>query len=197
MNRGNHAFDVATFPGCGRRGTDHLRVGGDRQLLGRVDGLRPRVQPPAGGHPPTGLSAVGNAVTYDLLPFYVTAADTYTLQTLDAQFASPSLADDTFLVLYRNAFNPLSPLTNALSADDDTGAGFLSSITFGLTTGVQYFLVTTSFVNGAFGSYAGSISNGGAGTAILGTVPEPSTTAMMLVALAAGAGVVARRRNVG
>lgn len=151
---------------------------------------------PLAGNPPTGLSSVGTAVTFDLLPFFVTAADTFTLQTLTATVPSSFNPDDTFLVLYQNAFSPATPLANALVADDDGApTGGLSLIARALTPGVQYYLVVTSYANGALGDYTGSISNPGAGTAVLGVVPEPSSAMMMLAALAVGGLVVARRRQ--
>jgi hypothetical protein len=149
---------------------------------------------PLQGTPPTGLSGIGTAVTYDLFPFFVSAADTYTLQTLSAVL-SPGTADDTFMVLYQTAFNAASPLTNVLQAADDTVMGNLSLITTALLPGVQYFMVVTTFSNAAFGDYTGSITNSGAGTAVLGVVPEPSSAMMMLAALAVGGLVMTRRRQ--
>lgn len=146
------------------------------------------------GNPPTSLSAVGTAVSYDLFPFYVTAAGSYTLQTLSAAFA-PGTADDTFLLLYQTSFNPAAPLTNVLRADDDSGAGALSMFSHALNPGTQYYMVVTSFSNGAFGDYTGSIDNAGASsTVIFGMVPEPATALMMLSALGVG-GLMARRRQ--
>lgn len=150
---------------------------------------------PLSGNPPGGLSGVGTAVTYDLFPFFVTAADTYTLQTLTASL-TPVPADDTFLVLYQTAFNPLVPLNNFLLADDDAGPGALSLMTPLLSPGTQYFMVVTTFGNGVLGSYTGSIVNPGSGTAVFGLVPEPSSALMLLSALGVGGLVAARRRKV-
>jgi hypothetical protein len=166
-------------------------------FAGMLSASDPTFNRPLSGTPPGGLSAAGTAVSYDLYPFFVTAAASFTLQTLSANLA-PNTADDTFIVLYQNAFNPLAPLSNAISADDDSGAGALSLITATLNPGVQYYLVSTAFFNGAFGDYTGSISATGAPAAILGMlpVPEPSTALMMLSALGLGGLVAARRRKV-
>ncbi len=150
---------------------------------------------PLSGNPPSGLSGVGTAVSFDVFPFFVTAADTYSLATLSANLL-PIPADDTFMVLYQTSFNPGAPLSNVLQADDDAGPGALSLITRPLVPGIQYVMVVTSFSNATFGDYTGSISNAGAGTAVFGAVPEPSTALMMLGALAAGGFVAARRRQV-
>lgn len=146
------------------------------------------------GNPPTSLSGVGTAVHFDLLPFHVTAADSYTMETLSASL-SPGTPDDTFIALYQNAFNPLAPLSNVLRADDDSGPGSLSLMSRALVPGTQYYLVVTSFANGALGAYTGAIRNPGAGTAVFGLVPEPGTALMMLAALGVVGAVVSRRRG--
>jgi PEP-CTERM motif len=166
-------------------------------FAGSLSATDPTFNRPLSGTPPGGLSGVGTAVSYDLYPFYVTASASFTLQTLSANLA-PGTADDTFIVLYQTAFNPLAPLTNAIAADDDTGVGSLSLITTALNAGVQYYLVSTSFANGAFGGYDGNISATGAPAAILGMlpVPEPSSALMMLAGLGVAGLLVARRRRV-
>ena len=153
----------------------------------------PTFNRPQAGNPPTLLSAIGTSTSYDVFAFYVTAPDTYTLQTHSAAFA-PGAADDTFIVLYQNTFAPATALANALQANDDNGASSLSLVAHPLSPGIQYFLVVTSYINGAFGNYTGSISNAGAGEAVLGAVPEPSSALMMLAALGVGGLAAARRR---
>lgn len=153
-----------------------------------LTGADPTFNRTLAGNPPTGLSGVGTAVSYYLQPFYVNVSDSYTLETIAATLA-PNTADDTFLILYQDAFNPATPLVNALQADDDAGAGSLSLISNRpLTAGTQYFLVTTTFNNGALGDITTRIANVTTGnTAVLGfvAVPEPATLAF------AGAGLFA------
>lgn len=163
-------------------------------FVGTLAATDPVFNRPLVGNPPPGLSGVGTAVSFDVFPFFVTAADTYSLATLSANLL-PVPADDTFMVLYQTSFSATAPLTNVLQADDDAGPGGLSLITRALVPGTQYVMVVTTFSNSTFGDYTGSISNAGAGTAVFGLVPEPSTALMMLGALAAGGLVAARRRQ--
>jgi hypothetical protein len=132
------------------------------------------------GNPPTGVSAVGTSVFYDVYNFYVTTTGSYTIETLSAAFNNGT-ADDTFITLYTgNGFNRLTPLTNALQADDDSGPGFLSLITRNLTANTLYTVVVTSFANGQTGNYTGRVN--GVGNAF--AVPAPATGALVALALA-------------
>jgi hypothetical protein len=149
------------------------------------------------GNPPSSLSSVGTAVSYDLFSFHVTATGSYVMETLGAAFTSgPS--DDTFIALYQNVFDAATPLTNVVQADDDSGAGALSTITRTLSSGVNYFLVVTSFANGQFGTYNGRFNTaGGDGQVVLGTSPTgvPEPTMLLLVPSALAALALARRRR--
>ena len=149
---------------------------------------------PVAGNPPIILSPTGTAVSYDVFPFFVNAVASFTLQTLTANLF-PIPAQDTFMVLYQTAFNPASPLINALQADDDNGVGALSLITRSLVPGVQYYMVITTFNNSALGDYTGSIFTPGTEVAILGAVPEPSTALLMLGGLGLAGFFAARRRQ--
>jgi hypothetical protein len=150
------------------------------------------------GDPPTLLSGVGTAVSYDVFPFYVTLSGTYFAETLSADLTiSPDAftADDTFITLYQNAFNPAAGLSNALIANDDSGLGSLSLATKALTAGTQYYLVVTSYANEQFGPYTGRLnSTTGVGQVILGSVPELPTWAMLAAPLAVGAAWRRRRK---
>ena len=139
------------------------------------------------GNPPTSLSGVGTAVSYGALTFIPDTSGSYTLETTAAALA-PGAADDTFLILYQGSFNPASPLTNALQADDDTGAGALSTMTRALTSGTTYVLVTTTFNNSAFGDITTRISGPGGAMLNLGgasSAPEPGTLVLFGAALMA------------
>ena len=168
----------------------------DVPFSGTLTANDPVFNRPLSGNPPSSLSGVGTAVSYDVLPFYVTVNDTYLAETLSATL-SPGTADDTFIVLYQTAFNAATPLANAVIADDDTGTGSLSLFTKALTAGTQYYLVITTFSNGALGAYTGHLdSTTGLGQVVLGSVvPEVPTSAMMLGALGALGLLLRRRQN--
>jgi hypothetical protein len=150
-----------------------------------------------GGSPPSSLSAVGTAVSYDVLGFHVTASGSYLMETLSASLSNGS-ADDTFIALYRDAFDPTQALLNIVEADDDAGSNLLSRMSRALDVGTSYFLVITSFDNGQLGDYAGRFDTvaGGGQVVIDGLpngVPEPSTLLLGPAALAAAA--LTRRRR--
>jgi hypothetical protein len=60
---------------------------------------------------------------------------------------------DTYMYLYRNSFNPLSPTTNLIAEDDDGGVGLYSLISQSITQGTTYILVFTTFSSGSTGSF--------------------------------------------
>ncbi|KAG2427183.1 hypothetical protein HXX76_010902 [Chlamydomonas incerta] len=64
-----------------------------------------------------------------------------------------SPAWDMFLVLYNAPFNPLSPLTNAVAANDDLGSTAVSGFTVNLVAGNVYVLVATAFSSSGSGAY--------------------------------------------
>lgn len=149
---------------------------------------------PLTGAPPTALSGVGTAVRYIVTPFTVSLSGSYNLLNTAA-------GHDSFLGLHRIAFNPASPLTNALAYDDDAGPGTDSLISaISLLAGVSYFAVSTGFANDDFGAFRltidgpGNIIGGGGGG---GGVPEPATWAMMIFGFAGIGAALRRRRNVG
>lgn len=113
---------------------------------GSLSNTDPTFNRPDPGTPPTTLSTVGTNAHYDVIPILISTPGLIS-------FTSTSVWDN-FAVLYGpGGFNPASPLENALLANDD-----LAIITFGFTydftvTGT-YYLVVTSFKNGAIGSYS-------------------------------------------
>lgn len=132
------------------------------------------------------------SVPYNVYQFNVTTSGqfTFNLTALD-----PSTYD-TFLHLFVDAFNPMDlsdPAANFLAANDDLNPNdpTLGSrlLNVNLTAGTTYFLVVDGFFGTDAGAYAASIT--GPGT--INVVPEPSTTALCLFALA-GIAFVARRQ---
>ncbi|HLL09943.1 MAG TPA: PEP-CTERM sorting domain-containing protein [Rubrivivax sp.] len=128
----------------------------------------------------SGLSAVGNAVRYDVLNFVVGTSGNYTFLTT-AMF-------DSFSLLYSPTFTAAAPLTNARAANDDLLGLTTSGFDFDLTAGTNYFLVTTSFSNGELGAYSTTIG----GPGVITVVPEAGTYGMMALGLAVLG--IARRR---
>lgn len=141
---------------------------------------------PLTGNPPTSLSAVGTAVAYNTFSFSPAAGGSY-----DFLLTSGSTAYDPFLVLYQGAFNPASPLTNVLVANDDLGSTLRSGFTRTLLAGSSYTAVITGFNNEDVGNYTLTIS-----TDAEAAIPEPATWGLMLLGFGAvGAGARYRRRG--
>lgn len=104
------------------------------------------------------LSGVGTAVGYHVFPFAVDTNGSYTVEVLGTSTISDN---DSYLVIYQNSFDPLNPLTNCVTTDDDSGTGFYSLATAALTAGTPYLVVTTTFDNGATGGFDNLISGPG------------------------------------
>lgn len=136
------------------------------------------------GDPPTGLSAVGTNVSYQVVPVFVDVGDSVTFEITETGGTF-----DPFMTLYVNAFDPMSALSNVVIADDDGGSGSYSMFTTNLTGGVQYFAVVSGFGNADFGTYTLQISAATADVTI-GLVPAPSAMALLGVT-----GLAARRRR--
>ncbi len=136
------------------------------------------------GAPPTGLSGVGTAVRYQAQEFSATTVGVYTMLN--------TATYDAYLHLYQGSFDPLSPLTNILVADDDAGGGTNSQFTIALNTGTTYILVAASYDNADSGPYTITFTPPAGGDITLGAVPEPGSMALSAAAL--GLAFTRRRR---
>lgn len=158
---------------------------------------------------------------YDVQAFTVDVTGSYVIESASPNTAagSPSNALDTFLALYANSFNPVTPGTPQSSNDDFTGtltvlpgpyAGTITTTSTGfsgaqpgsrlaaaaLTAGTTYYLVTTSFrqvgyVNTTDGAAVGAYYNGISGQGNITLVPAPGAAAL----LGLGGLIIGRRRR--
>jgi hypothetical protein len=176
-------------------------------------------------HPTQGSTAGSGVSYYDLITLTVSTTGAYVFELASVNTTgTPSNALDTLLVMYANIFNPAAPGAGIGFNDDFTGnrtvlpgpyaangvtvasTGFTganpgSRFTFNLTAGVTYFLPVTSFRDTTFvgtGTTAqpfGTWYLGANGPGTITIVPEPTTTALLVVAAAGGLGVLLRKRK--
>jgi len=137
---------------------------------------------PVAATPPTSLSSTGTAVPYSAQEFSVDAAGSYTFLST----ATSPRNWDNYTLLYQTSFNPASPLTNALTGNDDDPSVGLSGFSFPLSAGVNYFFVTTGFGNSSFGAFSNTITGPGSIT-LAAAVPEPSSLVLVCIGLGAAA----------
>jgi hypothetical protein len=97
---------------------------------------------------------------YDVISFVPNTTGNYNFA-----MCTPGTDWDGHASLYQNAFNGLNPCgtpSNFLIADDDGNSGGNCDndalITFNLTSGSTYYLVTTSFTSGVLGNYEWSFT---------------------------------------
>lgn len=157
------------------------------------------------------LSGVGTAVPYELVPFFVTASGTYSME-----LHSLTTGYDPYALAY-SSFSSGTPLAGLLNGDDDfsgslpmlgttvsdaltaslIASGQASNYAAGglsLTAYTQYYAVVTGFANDDFGTFEAAVG-GGPGDAIGGLVPEPSSIVLGALGLAAAIGYTVRRRS--
>lgn len=105
---------------------------------------KPTFDRPIQGTPPS--STYGSATfRYEFKSFAVSTAGSY---TLDAAY--PVM--DGYLFVYSGSFNPSSPLTNCLAANDDFSTFYDSQITLTLAVGT-YVCVVSSYASGDTGDF--------------------------------------------
>jgi hypothetical protein len=101
-------------------------------------------------------STFATAVYYQSQAFVPSVTGSY---TFDGFFDG-----DGYGALYQTSFDPASPCTNFLLANDDGNVGLDPRLTLNLTAGVTYYLVTTTFANGAVGNYSWTYTGPGGST---------------------------------
>jgi len=118
-------------------------------------------RPFAGGTCCSGLGPV----SYDVYgPFTVDASGSYTIDSTQSF--------DGYIFVYETAFDPLDQTTNFVAGDDDGPGGIgTSQIMTTLNTGTEYYIVTTGFSAGDFGTYTSAIT--GPGTVTCGASGGP------------------------
>jgi hypothetical protein len=139
---------------------------------------------PNEGTPPTANTGTGTAVPYSSYAFNVDAAGSYDFASL-ASF-------DNYTFLYRNAFNPSTPLVNAITGNNDILFAGVSGFTTNLLAGVNYFFVTTGNTNTSSGTFFNVINGPGIREGSVTAVPEPGT--ILGSALAFGYGIYSKRK---
>jgi len=138
----------------------------------------------------TGLSAIGDDVAYDVFSFSVSEAGLYTVRSF-AEGVVTGDPWDQMVFLYADSFDPSAPLVNGVIASDDYNGNIgVSGFDIALSTGVAYFLVTTSFYPEETGRYLNVLRGPGD---ILPAIPEPDTYALLAMGLFAVAFAVRRR----
>ncbi len=109
----------------------------------------------------------GTTVYYDVYPFTVSTAGSYT-------FTGCFPAIDGYGFIYQNAFNPASNCGvpgNFVVGNDDSAplCGADPMMTGTLAPGVQYYLISTSFSTGATDTYSWNFTGPGGATISTGT----------------------------
>jgi hypothetical protein len=96
-------------------------------------------------------------VPYAAFPFYLDMAGGNQFDVVT--FTAPSA--DSFIALYQDSFDPSSPCTNLVAADDDAGPNFLSQIVATLEADRTYIMVMTTYDNTGndYGDFSISIAS--------------------------------------
>ncbi|MBF2098664.1 MAG: hypothetical protein IGQ88_09850 [Gloeomargaritaceae cyanobacterium C42_A2020_066] len=128
---------------------------------------------PDQGVPPSGLASIETNVPYSVQEFSVDTNGFYTLFSESTTIIAGLFFYNNFLVFYETSFDPTNPLINVIaSASDDINSGFVF-LPLQLTAGTSYFLVTTGFDNGDFGTFTNTITGPQGSHITLGSTPTP------------------------
>ena len=104
-----------------------------------------------GGGNSTTIYTASRPVFFKTYTFVAPTSGAVTFETTAAVLVLGG--DDTYLSLYQTAFIAGTPATNFLQGDDDSGPGFLSSLTQTLVAGTTYIIVVSSFDTGDTGPF--------------------------------------------
>jgi hypothetical protein len=144
------------------------------------------------GLPTMCMPTVGspNITNYNAQFFNVGTTGTYDMVNVSNTFTTTN-PQDSYFALYQGSFDPASPLTNLVYANDDLSASiFRSEINCTLTAGTNYILVTSTFDPGATGDFTNQISGPGAIT-----LAPVAVTMRSLRATATRRGILVRWRT--
>jgi len=106
------------------------------------------------------LSGIGTAVRYDAIPIHSAAGGVFSAEIQ----SNGTTIGDTTMSLYCAPFDPSDPPANMISFDDDGGPGVLSGFypmdAITLNADTRYWLVISTYGNGATGEYALCLGGG-------------------------------------
>lgn len=119
--------------------------------IGILNEESPTFDRPVGDQSSCFISGVGTDVPYAIHTFELDMSDTVTSTVVSFS----ALSEDSYLALYENNFDPLNPCDNIITSNDDGGIDFLSEIEVLLQSGIEYFLVVSTYNNNGddFGEY--------------------------------------------
>lgn len=146
-------------------------------LTGTTVGQPTYNRPSTTNNPPTSLSSTATNVPFAVNNFTVPTNGVYNFNTTAPNF-------DYLQFLYQNNFNSAQPLSNILFANNPFNSGS-NNFNFSLTTGINYFLVTTGFSNTSTGAFSTNVT----------LVPEPSGVLGTLAFGAIGAAYLLKRQS--